>query len=93
MSYKGAICKEGLRKYADCMACNQTEQRIASKTARLVGGNYKENLAKIMSRVFGHAIQGRLFKHNPNIAEVPISKDAKGTKSHVRGSPPPKSLL
>ena len=47
MSYKGAIYKEGLRKYVDCMTYNQTEQRIASKTARLVGGNYVENLATL----------------------------------------------
>ena len=47
MSYKGAICKEGLRKYVDCMACNQMGQRIAPKTAREVGGNYMENLATL----------------------------------------------
>ena len=47
MSYKGVICKEGLRKYVDCIKCNQTEQRIAPKTARIVGGNYMEDLATL----------------------------------------------
>ena len=47
MSYKGANYEEELREYKDCMAYNQTEQRIASKTARLVGGNYVEDWATL----------------------------------------------